>query len=311
MITTQYGQLLAYPRVPVVRLDIAHGDAGELLVARLHLADDRLQRADDLVHVDDDFVKARCGMPAKAESSTRFGSIITNRTSSGVACIMMPAMMAFMQTLLPVPVAPAMSRCGIFRQVRDDGVSRDALAQGERQFRLDRQIAEFLRFHDVAHRHDGRAVVGHLDSDNGAARYRRLDTQAWRRQRQSQVVLERGDLVHSDARPRHLHALGARAAVGRHECATAFVLQLELFVAHFPARLDAELRHGRAFVDLHDGGVDSEARERVHDELRPGGVVVFAGGADLRSVQHFDRGELPAAVLVHREHQLLRLAIVD
>ena len=38
----------------VVGLDVAHADLGERAVARLHLLDHRLQRADDLVHVDDD-----------------------------------------------------------------------------------------------------------------------------------------------------------------------------------------------------------------------------------------------------------------
>ena len=46
-------------------------------------------------------------------NSTRLGSIIRKRTSSGVACIIMLVTMALMQTLLPLPVAPAMSRCGI------------------------------------------------------------------------------------------------------------------------------------------------------------------------------------------------------
>ena len=59
------------------------------------------------------FENARCGIGPNADSSTRFGSIITKRTSAGDACISMQEMSAFMQTDLPEPVAPAMSRCGI------------------------------------------------------------------------------------------------------------------------------------------------------------------------------------------------------
>ena len=51
-----------------------------------------------------------CGILANDESSTRFGSIMMKRTSSGVAFIMIPLMIEFMQTLLPDPVAPAISR---------------------------------------------------------------------------------------------------------------------------------------------------------------------------------------------------------
>ena len=57
--------------------------------------------------------KAKCGMSANGASSTRLGSIMTKRTSSGDACIRMQAMIELMQTLLPLPVAPAIKRWGI------------------------------------------------------------------------------------------------------------------------------------------------------------------------------------------------------
>ena len=47
------------------------------------------------------------------ENSTRLGSIRMYFSSSGVAWNSMPAIRALMQTLLPDPVAPAISRCGI------------------------------------------------------------------------------------------------------------------------------------------------------------------------------------------------------
>ena len=42
-------------------------------------------------------------------------------------------MIELMQTLLPLPVAPAISRCGIFAEVGDDRLAGDALAERERQ----------------------------------------------------------------------------------------------------------------------------------------------------------------------------------
>ena len=46
-------------------------------------------------------------------SSTRFGSIKTNRTSSGVARIKIEVIIALIMEDLPAPVAPATSKCGI------------------------------------------------------------------------------------------------------------------------------------------------------------------------------------------------------
>ena len=57
---------------------------------------------------------SRCGMPLYCASSTRFGSMRISFTSVGVALIRNEPMIALTQTLLPEPVAPAMSRCGIF-----------------------------------------------------------------------------------------------------------------------------------------------------------------------------------------------------
>ncbi len=53
-------------------------------------------------------------MPLYCASSTRFGSMRISFTSVGVALIRNEPMIALTQTLLPEPVAPAMSRCGIF-----------------------------------------------------------------------------------------------------------------------------------------------------------------------------------------------------
>ena len=47
-------------------------------------------------------------------SSTRFGSIITRRTSSGVERISIETISELIIEDLPAPVAPATNRCGIF-----------------------------------------------------------------------------------------------------------------------------------------------------------------------------------------------------
>ena len=60
--------------------------------------------------------KAKWGMPARLASSTLLGSISTKRTSSGVLCMSRQPIMELMQTLLPLPVAPAMRRCGILER---------------------------------------------------------------------------------------------------------------------------------------------------------------------------------------------------
>ena len=79
-------------------------------------------------------------MLPKFASSTRFGSIRTSLNSSGVLCSRKPAMIELMQTLLPLPVAPAMRRCGIFARSAATGSPEtplpSAIASFEREFAL-------------------------------------------------------------------------------------------------------------------------------------------------------------------------------
>ena len=57
---------------------------------------------------------SRCGIPAYADSSTRFGSsTMIMRTWSGVALMITDVGMELMKLDLPEPVAPATKRCGI------------------------------------------------------------------------------------------------------------------------------------------------------------------------------------------------------
>ncbi len=206
---------------------IAHADLGELLVARFHFANDRLQRADDLVHVHDDLAEGHVWDSAKADSSTRFGSIITKRTSSGFAFIMSPLMIEFMQTLLPQPVAPAMSRWGIFARSATIGTPETPLPRASASFAFERERPELFRLHHRAHRDHRGAVVWHLDADDSAPGHRRLDPQARRRQGKREVVLERRDPVHPHARPPGFDALLLRPALGAYEVPAVFVSSAE------------------------------------------------------------------------------------
>ena len=56
---------------------------------------------------------SRCGIPLYCAISTRLGSIRISFTSLGVARIRSEQMIALTHTLLPDPVAPAISTCGI------------------------------------------------------------------------------------------------------------------------------------------------------------------------------------------------------
>ena len=54
-----------------------------------------------------------------------------SRTSSGVDLYKRLSSSELRQTLLPLPVVPAMSICGSFRDVADDAFAGDVLAYGE------------------------------------------------------------------------------------------------------------------------------------------------------------------------------------
>jgi len=55
----------------------------------------------------------RCGMFSYTPSSRRFGSIMMNFTSSGLDLYRIEVRNVFRETLLPEPVDPATSRCGM------------------------------------------------------------------------------------------------------------------------------------------------------------------------------------------------------
>ena len=56
---------------------------------------------------------SKCGTPLYIDNSTFLGSTITNFTSSGLALIRIEAITQLIHTDLPLPVAPAIKRCGV------------------------------------------------------------------------------------------------------------------------------------------------------------------------------------------------------
>ena len=63
----------------------------------------------------------KCGMRLYGLSSTIFGSIISILTCSGVRVIRIERINEFRQTLFPVPVRPAINKCGILAMSMTSG----------------------------------------------------------------------------------------------------------------------------------------------------------------------------------------------
>ena len=70
-------------------------------------------------------------------SSSRFGSIKISRTSSGVARERILVSMLFMATDLPVPVDPAINRCGMVARSVTKGSPWIVLPSASVSFELD------------------------------------------------------------------------------------------------------------------------------------------------------------------------------
>ncbi len=234
--------------VLVVGVDVAHGQRGEALVARLHLVRSRRRSVPTTFSTSTTIEEnARCGIIAKPDSSTRLGSIITKRTSSGLACMRRQAMIELMQTLLPAAGRAGDQQVRHLRQVGDHGLTRHALAQRQRQLRLDGDALEGRRLdHDCA---------GSRPTPTcSAPRCRRRPCPApaprcggRRGQRQRQVVGQARDLVDAHAGARDLFRPHLRPAVlvPARACPRGRVLG-HLPVLDLPARLDVELRDRRA-----------------------------------------------------------------
>ena len=184
-------------------------------------------------------------MPSYTENSSIFGSIMINRTFSGVALYNRLSTIAFRATDLPEPVVPAIRRCGILAKIGEHRLTADVLAERERERRL--QLVVRLGLHDLAERHDLANLVRDLEPNVRLARNDLDDAHAHRRERAREVFREVADLA-------------------------AF---------HSGRRLELEPRDDGARVHRHDLGLDAEVVELDLDQPRHrferlGGIAALA-----------------------------------
>ena len=152
-------------------------------------------------------------------------------------------MSALTMTLLPEPVAPAISRCGIL--ARSTAWALPATSRPEREGQPGARGGEVDLLEDPPQADDVEVLVRDLDADRALARDRRLDAQRAGGEGHRQVVGEGLDPADLD--------------VGR--------------------RLDLVLGHDRAGVAAGDLGRDVEAAQLADDDLlvAPVGGLVAAG----------------------------------
>ena len=153
------------------------------------------------------------------------------RTSVGVALHRIEVISALTMTDLPEPVAPAISRWGIF--ARSTAWARPATSrpEGERQLRARGREVDLLE--DPPQGDDVELLVGDLDPDRALARDRRLDPDRAGRERHRQVVGQALDPADLDVR----------------------------------RRLDLVLGHDRPGVAADDPRLDVEAAQLLDDDL--------------------------------------------
>ena len=172
-----------------------------------------------------------------------------------------------MQTDLPEPVAPAISRCGMRARSATIGLA------GRRSGRARSSVCSSTTASGTAvlwttlrSVTSDSVVFGDFDAEHRLAGHRRFDADRRRGERERQVVRERRDLLDADARAGDFFGARLRLAVLVEDRLVVLVALHDRARLDVPARLDAELRDGRAFVDLHDLRVDAEARERLFDQ---------------------------------------------
>ena len=154
-----------------------------------------------------------------------------SRTSSGVARKRMLVSIAFRPTDLPVPVDPAISRCGIVAEVGHERLAVDGLAERERQLRGRALIGVGLE--QLAQRNRLAIRIRDLDADRRLAG-NALDQHRLRLHRQAQVVGQPGDLA----------------------------------VLHAGVGLELEGRDDRARVNLHHRAFDGELAALLLEQAR-------------------------------------------
>ena len=125
-------------------------------------------------------------------------------------------MSALTHTLLPEPVAPAMSRCGM--RARSTAYALPDTSRPRANVSLLVGLAHARVLEQLAEADDLADVVGDLDADHVAARDGRLDADRARGERHRQVVGERLDARQLDARVGPDLVLGHdRPGVGRRD----------------------------------------------------------------------------------------------
>ena len=170
-------------------------------------------------------------MSSYIPSSSRFGSIMISRTSSGVARKRMLESIAFTLTDLPVPVEPAISRCGIVARSYDERLAVDGLAERQRQLRLRSPVR--IGLEQLAQRDLLAVRIGNLDADRRLAG-NAIDQHRLGLHRQAEVVGQAGDLA----------------------------------VFHAGVRLELVGRDDRARVNLDDRALDRELAALLLEQAR-------------------------------------------
>ena len=106
-------------------------------------------------------------MPSYMPSSTRLGSTMIRRTSSGVALYRIDMIMELIMTLLPDPVEPAISRCGMDSSAATRMRPLMSLPSGI--VRCECEPRELVRLQHLPQRDHLAARVRHFDADGRLA----------------------------------------------------------------------------------------------------------------------------------------------
>ena len=126
-------------------------------------------------------------MPSYIPNSTRLGSTMIMRTSSGVALYMIDMIIELIMTLLPEPVDPAIKQVGHGFERCHANPAVDILAERNGQVRM--RLAELVGFQHLPQRNQFAPGVGNLDAHRRLAG-NALDQDRFRLQPQAQIFGE-------------------------------------------------------------------------------------------------------------------------
>ena len=135
-------------------------------------------------------------MPSYMPSSTRLGSTMIMRTSSGVALYRIDMIMELIMTLLPEPVEPAISRCGMDSSAAT--LMRPLMSLPSGIVRCECELRELVGLEHLAQADHFAPRVRHFDADGGLAG-NALDQDRFGLQAEAEVLGEVGDAAVLDA----------------------------------------------------------------------------------------------------------------